>query len=127
MTTIAFPAEDASWKSAYRAANLLARDGVTPLWATQAFKGRTRAGEDIAFDAGTIVLAGAATNKVHSAAQLKSRLGADAIELADATDCGGSPLGSIWIAVYGGGGPTITQRFIPSSDFSSSSYFRTTF
>jgi hypothetical protein len=114
MTTVAFPAEEASWKSAYRAANLLARDGLAPVWATRAFRARTRAGEDIAFHAGTIVLDGATTAKVHSVGQLKSRLGVDAIEIADTADWDGLPLGSIRIAVYGGGGAPYNHAAIYS-------------
>jgi glutamine amidotransferase-like uncharacterized protein len=104
MTTIVLPAGEGTWKAAYRAANLLSRDGRKPAWATQPFKGRTCAGEEIAFDAGTMVLESLQSGEVPSVAELKSRLGVDAIELAGAEDWGGSAIGSIRIAVYGGGG-----------------------
>lgn len=104
MTAIAFPATEAQWIAAYRAANLLARDGFSPLWATRRFTARSSAGEPVTLEAGTVLLAGGDAARAPGAADLTERFGITPVELADGSDAAAVPLRPIRIAVYGGGG-----------------------
>lgn len=101
MSTIAIHATETNWMSAYRAVNLLSREGRTPLWATRPFTGLSAAGQQTSFEAGTIVLEAGQTPGIEA---LRSRLGVDAVELGRLDGFTGLPIRPVRIAVYGGGG-----------------------
>lgn len=98
MTAIALRADGARWTSAYRAANLLSRQGLAPLWASRAFTAARSDGAAEDFPAGTIVV------EADDLGALPSRLGAEAVELATLDGIDGLPVRPIRVAVYGGGG-----------------------
>ncbi len=104
MTVIAFPATEAQWIAAYRVANLLARDGFLPLWATRAFTAMTTTGETLSMEAGTVLLTGEDAARAPALVALADRFGIAPVALTDAAGASGVPLRPIRIAVYGGGG-----------------------
>jgi hypothetical protein len=99
MTTIAFRAAGSRWVNAYRAANLLAREGLSPVLAAKGFAGTTPSGGSESFEAGTIVVEGDL-----DAEALVSRFGVEAVALGSTKDVAGLPVRPVRIAVYGGGG-----------------------
>ncbi len=102
MRTITLRSDGNHWIAACRAANLLARQGMAPLWATAPFTGVTSAGHRSTFRAGTIVITTEAHNRRLDA--LIAGSGAEAIAVTDADEIVGHPLRPLRIAVYGGGG-----------------------
>jgi hypothetical protein len=103
MTAIAFLADGSRWAKAYRVANLLARRGLTPLWAKRSFDGVTPDGKSVSFSSGAIVVEGGADADIELA-QLSSKLGVETVQLVGLDDFEGLPVRPVRIAIYGGGG-----------------------
>ncbi|HWJ72280.1 MAG TPA: BPL-N domain-containing protein [Kaistia sp.] len=101
MTTIAFRADGPLWSGAYRAANLLSRQGLQPLWSSRAFSGRRPDGSTATFPAGTIVVE---TSPADLPPHFPSELDVEAVELATTEGLEALPVRPVRIAVYGGGG-----------------------
>ncbi len=90
MSTITLRCNGDRWISAYRAANLLARQGFAPIWATAAFTAVTEGGYRSTFAAGTLLVT--TDQSISEIESIIAGVGAEAIPVSDADEIVGRPL-----------------------------------
>lgn len=101
---IVLEATGESWCADYRAANLLARKGLGPVWATSGFSGTDPDGRTREIAPGAIVLGADQAERLGGVSAIAATLGVEPLALAVSGGVAGQEIRPIRIAVYGGGG-----------------------